>query len=390
MPADADQGMKAHIRALARAHGFDLCRFTTPRLPARHADAFVHWVDAGMQGGMAYMAEASRVWRRLHPESMLPGVRTVITLAMRHSPPAYARSQAREAQGRGVIAAYAHGEDYHTVMKKRLKAFARDLDALLGRHDQRVYVDTAPVLEHALAERSGLGWQGKHSLLIHRRLGSWLLLGELFTTARIAPDAPTTAHCGTCTACLDACPTQAIVAPYVVDARRCISYLTIEHKGYIPRAMRPRIGNRIFGCDDCQMVCPWNRRAQAPIPDRLAPRGENALPALADLLRLDDAAFRARFAKSPIKRTGRARWLRNVCVAAGNSGLPGLIPSLLPRLADAAALVRAHAAWALARLGRKARRREIEAALQQALLRETDEVAREDMRRTIDDMRVST
>ncbi len=314
---------------------------------------------------------------------MLEGVRCVISLALRHAPPPYSLDEAVRARGRGVIAAYAFGEDYHEVMKKRLKRLARALDALLGPHDQRVYVDTAPVLEHALAASGGLGWQGKHSLSLHRELGSWFLLGEIFTTADIPPDEPATAHCGSCTACIEICPTRAIVAPGMVDARRCISWLTIEHRGWIPRALRTPIGNRIYGCDDCQLVCPWNRKA-APVSsasDLLKPRGENILPDLASLLALDDAAFRMRFRKSPVKRTGRDAFVRNCCIAAGNAGDRRLAAPLQALLEDGSPIVRGHAAWALARLeGVRA-----QAAIRRALARETDEKAREDMRTTLEE-----
>jgi len=286
-----------------------------------------------------------------------------------------------------VIAAYAHGDDYHEVMKKRLKALARDLDKLLGAHDQRVYVDTAPVLEHALAESAGLGWQGKHSLTINKNLGSWMLLGELFTTAELEPDAPASNHCGTCTACIDVCPTKAIVAPYIVDARLCISYLTIEHKGFISRDLRPLMGNRIFGCDDCQMVCPWNRYARAPAPDLLTPRMDNILAELGSLLRFDEEGFRARFRKSPVRRTGRARMLRNVCIAAANSGDTAFVPMLVEALSDADALIRGHAAWALGRLCDAAVRGEVLGALTVAMGSEEDHDVLEEMATTISNIK---
>ncbi len=354
MRADADNQLKERIRALARAHGFDSCHFSRPVVDAKFVARFREWLAGNYQGEMHWMAEDSRVARRMNPASMLEGVGTVLSLAMRYSPPAYSLAVAEAARSRGVIAAYAHGDDYHDVMKKRLKRLARALDETLGRHDQRVYVDTAPVLEHALAESSGLGWQGKHSLSIQRGTGSWFLLGEIFTTAGIEPDAPAPNHCGTCVACMDICPTRAIVAPYIVDARRCISYLTIEHRGVIPRELRPLIGNRVFGCDDCQLVCPWNRHAKRPEPDLLHPRGENVLPPLASLLALDEATFRQRFRKSPVRRTGRAGLVRNACIAAGNSGDLRLLEALAPLLEDDSALVRLHAAWAVGRLGRRA------------------------------------
>jgi epoxyqueuosine reductase len=350
---------KEDIRALARASGFELCHFTSPRVGTDHAKALDAWIAAGMHGDMGYMAEPLRTARRKAPESMLQGVRTVICVGMRHTPPTYSLEGAGQASARGVIAAYAHGRDYHEVMKQRLKALARGLDERLGEHAQRVYVDTAPVLEHALAADGGLGWQGKHTLTIHRQLGSWLMLGEIFTTAELAPDEPASFHCGSCTACIDICPTQAIVAPFIVDARRCISYLTIEFRGFIPHYLRPLMGNRIFGCDDCQAICPWNRHAQAPEPDLLSPRQENRLPELKGLLMLDKQAFGARFRHSPVRRTGRVGLLRNVAIAIGNSGESGFLPDLLRALEDDEPLVRGHAAWAVARICPQQHRGEI-------------------------------
>jgi epoxyqueuosine reductase len=338
------------IRNMVFEHGFERCHFTQPELNDTHCSALDDWLAKGMQGDMAWMAEENRLRQRKHPASMLHGVRTVICVAMRYSPPPYTLEEAEAARNRGVISAYAHGTDYHEVMKQRLKALARDLDTLLGPHEQRVYVDTAPVLEHALAERAGLGWQGKHSLTLNRQLGSWFFLGELFTTAEIEADDKASFHCGSCSACIDICPTRAIIAPFIVDARLCISYLTIEHKGHIPRALRPLMGNRIYGCDDCQLICPWNSDACAPRSDFLAPRGENRLPELASLLALDDAAFRARFAKSAVKRLGRERFLRNCCIAAGNSGDRAFRPILWSLSQDASALIRGHAIWALGAL----------------------------------------
>lgn len=379
--------MKEAIQARAAAHGFDLCRFARTDIPGRHADALHSWVNAGMHGDMAWMQQESRLERRIDPASMLPDVKSVITIGMLHSPPPYSLAEAESGRGRGVIAAYAHGDDYHEVMKKRLKAFASDLDAMLGAHDQRVYVDTAPVLEHALAESSGLGWQGKHSLTINRHLGSWMMLGEVFTTAEIEPDSPASNHCGSCSACMDICPTKAIVAPYVVDARLCISYLTIEFKGYIPRRLRTLMGNRIFGCDDCQIICPWNRLAEKPEPDFLTPRAENYLPELASLLRLDEEGFRKRFRKSPVKRTGRAGLLRNACIAAGNSADPCFAPLLIERLGDAEPLIRGHAAWALGQLGQALSWEPVRAALEAARMREKDHETHEDISITIKEIK---
>jgi len=345
--------LKLLIRARAERHGFELCSFTQPRFPEKHPQGLDSWVIAGMYGDMGYMAEESRVERRKAPEMMMEGVRTVVSVGMRHAPPPYSLTEVESKRGRGVIASYAYGDDYHDIMKKRLKALARDLDELLGAHDQRVYVDTAPVLEHALAEEGGLGWQGKHTLTINRKHGSYLMLGEIFTTAEIEPDEPAGFHCGSCSACIDVCPTKAIVAPFVVDARRCISYLTIEYKGSVPHELRPLMGNRIFGCDDCQMVCPWNRKAEPLTLDHLEPKETNILPELAELFTLDDEGFRERFRKSPIKRTGRAGLLRNVAIAMGNSGRREFIPLLINALDDGSPLIREHSAWAIAEIVRK-------------------------------------
>ncbi|RLL55992.1 tRNA epoxyqueuosine(34) reductase QueG [Mariprofundus sp. EBB-1] len=394
--AMVNDGVKEMIKAKALAHGFALCRISSPVVDQKHVQGLQHWVQSDMQADMAWMAEEVRMQRRMQPESMLQDVRSVITVAMTYSPPAYQLDEANEATEQGVISAYAHGDDYHDVMKKRLKALAADLDVLLGKHDQRVFVDTAPVLEHALAESSGLGWQGKHSLTIHRELGSWFLLGEIFTTAEIDADEAANNHCGTCSACLDVCPTQAIVAPYVVDARLCISYLTIEFDGFIPHPLRSLMGNHIYGCDDCQMVCPWNQHAAKVVLrlqdlntwcDPLTPRGENHLPNLASLLRLDDDGFRQLFRKSPIKRTKRAGLLRNVCIAMGNSGNDLFVDDLLPALTDKEALVRGHAAWALGRLSCAENHQCISAALQHQLVDEVDVNAREEIILTIEYLR---
>jgi len=370
-----DNGLKSSIRRAADSHGFELCAFSTPQFPDKHRKGLDSWVDASMYGEMGYMGEASRVARRKDPESMLDGIRTVISVGMRHAQPSYSLEEMESDKGRGAIASYAHGDDYHEVMKKRLKALARELDELLGAHDQRVYVDTAPVLEHALAEQGGLGWQGKHTLTINRDHGSYLMLGEIFTTAEIEPDVSAEFHCGTCTACINICPTKAIVAPFVVDARRCISYLTIEYKGFIPLELRPLMGNRIFGCDDCQMICPWNGKSAPVSLDHLQPRRENVLPQLAELFELDDKGFRERFRKSPIKRSGRAGLLRNVAIAMGNSGNIEFIPQLIRALNDEEPLVRGHSAWALERLAKQNPQRsngEIMEKLAYHAARETD------------------
>jgi epoxyqueuosine reductase len=258
-------------------------------------------------------------------------------------------------------------------MKGRLKEIAGKLAARAGG-DVKVFVDTAPVMEKPLAAAAGIGWQGKHTNLVSRTHGSWLFLGSIFTTVELAPDAPETDRCGSCRACLDACPTDAFAAPYKLDARRCISYLTIENKGPIPRALRAAIGNRIYGCDDCLAACPWNKFAQAASEAKLAARQDLRAPRLADLLALDDTAFRAFFSGSPVKRIGRDRFVRNVLVAAGNSGDAALVPQVRALLADASPLVRGAAIWALSRLAPD----EVRAAARPALAAEDDEEVREE------------
>jgi epoxyqueuosine reductase len=252
-------------------------------------------------------------------------------------------------RSRGAISVYAQGTDYHDVLKAKLKPLAARVQELT-QSEVKIFVDTAPVMEKPLAARAGLGWQGKHTNLVSREFGSWLFIGSIFTTAEIAPDAPEEDHCGACRRCLDVCPTRAFTAPYRIDARACISYLTIEHKGHIAHQFRQAMGNRIFGCDDCLAVCPWNKFAQGAREAKLSVRPESDNPPLAELLVLDDAAFRARFRGTPVKRTGRGRFLRNVLIAAGNSGDTELMPLVEARLADSSPLVRAMAVWALSRL----------------------------------------
>lgn len=338
------------IKQLAQQHGFALCKITRPVINEDNRSALLNWIAAAHFADMTWMNESVRLARRLNPASMLDAVQSVIVLGMPYQACNHPPQNTFPAQG--MIAAYAQGHDYHDVMKKKMRAFCCEL-ANHADHlapDQRIYVDTAPVLEHALAESAGLGWLGKHSLSIDRYYGSWFMLGEVFTTALLAVDDPVAAHCGSCTACINQCPTAAIVAPMVVDARRCISWLTIEFKGFIPQALRPLIGLHIYGCDDCQSCCPWNRDVVAAKQYFLERRDENILPELASLLVLDDTAFRQRFKKSPVKRTGRAAFVRNVCIAAGNAKDLSLSAPLSLLLNDDAIIVRGHAAWALARL----------------------------------------
>jgi epoxyqueuosine reductase len=289
--------------------------------------------------------------RRADPHALWPRARSVIMLGL-----SYARGDdplaVLQQRDRGAISVYAQSMDYHDIIKPRLKALARWLTDHAGG-EVKVFVDTAAVMEKPLAAAASLGWQGKHTNLVSRQFGSWLFLGAIFTTLDLPADAPGTDHCGSCRACLDICPTAAFPAPYRLDARRCISYLTIEHKGSIPRELRPAIGNRIYGCDDCLAVCPWNKFAQTSRDAKLAVREELRSPRLRDLARLDDAGFRTTFAKTPMKRTGRDRFVRNVLIAIGNSGDPELAAQAERLLADRSPLVRAAAVWALGRLDRE-------------------------------------
>ena len=275
-------------------------------------------------------------------------MRSVVALGMSYAPAADPLAHAADG-GVGRISVYARGDDYHEVVKKRLKALARWLVAEAGC-ELKVFVDTAPVMEKPLAQNAGLGWQGKHTNLVSRAHGSWLFLGEIYTTLALPPDPPHADRCGSCARCMAACPTAAFPAPYRLDATRCISYLTIEHRGPIPHALRPLMGNRIYGCDDCLAACPWNRFARAAAEPKLRARDDLTAPGLADLAALDDAGFRARFAGSPVKRIGRDRFVRNVLVAIGNSADPALLPSARRLLADPDPVVAEAAAWAVARL----------------------------------------
>ena len=291
--------------------------------------------------------------RRASPDRLWPAARTAIVCAMNYAPPNDPLPEL--AQGtHGYISVYARHRDYHDVLKGRIKQLAQQLESRWGG-EVKVFVDTAPLLEKPLAQAAGIGWQGKHTNLLSRRFGSWLFLGEILTTLDLPADAPEGDHCGHCRRCLDACPTDAFAAPYQLDARRCISYLTIEHAGQIPRDFRAAMGNRIYGCDDCLAVCPWNKFAQAAHEAKLQANPSNVGPPLAELARLDDAGFRSRFAASPVKRTGRDRFVRNVLVAIGNSGEPALAEVAEGLLDDQSPLVRGMAVWALSRLWRPER-----------------------------------
>src|SRR6185312_13574184 len=306
------------IRAEALKLGFDLCRFTPLDESWPAAARLAEFIDAGRHGEMAWMAETAE--RRSHPRAMWADARSAVVLGVNYGPDHDPLAVLRE-PAKGAISVYAQGDDYHELVKGRLKALARWLQARFGG-ELKVFVDTAPLLEKPLAEQAGLGWQGKHTNLVSQAFGSWLFLGSILTTLDLAPDAAEAMHCGTCQACLDICPTKAFAAPFQLDARRCISYLTIELKGPIPREFRTSLGNRIYGCDDCLAICPWNKFAAVAAEQKLKAREALRAPSLAELSRLDDAAFRALFAKSPVKRIGRDRFVRNVLYAIGNSGDP--------------------------------------------------------------------
>jgi epoxyqueuosine reductase len=340
--------LKQALQERARELGFDIIGIATPDSIPLAAERLRQFLAEGAHGDMEWMQTSAQ--RRGSPRALWPQARSIILLGLN-----YAREgdplAILQRRSRGAISVYAQSTDYHDVIKPRLKVLARWLTAQAGG-DVKVFVDTAAVMEKPLAAAAGVGWQGKHTNLVSRQFGSWLFLGAIFSTLELPPDPPEQDHCGRCRACLDICPTAAFPAPYRLDARRCISYLTIEHKGSIPRELRAAIGNRIYGCDDCLAVCPWNKFAQATRDTKLALRDELNAPRLRDLARLDDAAFRRTFAKTPVKRTGRNRFVRNVLIAIGNSGDSTFVPEAERLLADRSPLVRAAAIWALGRLDR--------------------------------------
>ena len=346
---------KDRIRAQGLALGFDAVGFAGIDLTEAEA-GLKEWLEAGYHGEMDYMARHGS--KRARPAELVPGTLTVITARMNYLAQPPARAQARLAEpDAAYISVYAHGRDYHKVMRARLQRLAEAVETEIGPHGYRVFTDSAPVLEVALAAGSGLGWRGKHTLLLHREAGSFFFLGEIYTSLALPPDPPLTDHCGACFACRDACPTGAIVGPYTVDARRCISYLTIELKGAIPEELRPLVGNRVYGCDDCQLVCPWNKFARvAGAEDFRQVRNGLDAASLVELFGWSEAQFAQRMAGSAIHRIGHERWLRNLAVALGNAlrapGLPEarkteLRAALQARSDSASSLVREHVAWAL-------------------------------------------
>jgi len=337
---------RAAIRAKALEVGFDAVGFAPAELGGAVSDNLRDFIASGYHGEMAWMQEKAD--RRAGPTALWPEAKSVIALGMNYAP-AEDPLALTGRPDRGVISVYARNRDYHDLVKKRLKALGRWIVESWGC-EIKIFVDTAPVMEKPLAARAGIGWQGKHTNLVSRRHGSWLFLGEIYTTLEIDPDAAEQDHCGSCRDCLDSCPTNAFPAPRQIDARRCISYLTIEHKGPIPAELRPLMGNRIYGCDDCLAVCPWNKFAKATAEPAFLPRAELTAPRLADLAQLDDASFRQLFAGSPIKRIGRNRFVRNVLIALGNGGDRAQMSAVAALLADDDPVVRDAAAWAVGRL----------------------------------------
>ncbi|MBY5769664.1 tRNA epoxyqueuosine(34) reductase QueG [Rhizobium leguminosarum] len=334
------------VRAESAAKGFDLCRITRPDAIPQAKERLGQFIDAGRHGTMDWMAETRD--RRGDPRTLWSEVRSVVVFGLNYAPEEDPRG-ILDKPDKAAISVYARNRDYHDVIKGRLKEIATRFAARAGA-DVKVFVDTAPVMEKPLAAAAGIGWQGKHTNLVSRTHGSWLFLGTMFTTADLAVDAPESDHCGSCRACLDICPTAAFPAPYQIDARRCISYLTIEHKGPIEADLRALIGNRIYGCDDCLAACPWNKFASSASEMKLKAREDLKEPSIAFLLTLDDAAFRAFFSGSPVKRIGRDRFVRNVLIAAGNSGDKALIWPCRGLSDDPSPVVRGMAVWALSRL----------------------------------------
>jgi epoxyqueuosine reductase len=334
------------IRAEALRLGFDACGFASAAAPWEAGARLAEFVDHGRHGAMDWME--TTLERRSHPTAMWADARSAIMLGVNYGPDGDPLDALAD-RSRGAISVYAHGEDYHEPIKKRLKVLAGWIAQRWGAQ-VKVFVDTAPLMEKPLAQQAGLGWQGKHTNLVSRQFGSWLFLGSILTDLDLPPDPPSGEHCGACSACLDACPTNAFPAPFQLDARRCLAYLNNEYAGPFPMEFRAPMGNRVYGCDDCLAVCPWNKFAAVAREARFHARDALRGPLLADLAGLDDAAFRALFSKSPVKRIGRDRFIRNVLYALGNSGDPGLMAAVTPLLSDASPLVRGAAVWAAWRL----------------------------------------
>ncbi|MFW0777268.1 MAG: tRNA epoxyqueuosine(34) reductase QueG [Rickettsiales bacterium] len=340
--------MKTRISSQAIELGFDSVRVTSPHLANSARTELEAFIAAGHHGDMEWMAEEERLSRRADPKTLWPEAKSIIVLGHNYGPETNPMDKLA-LRNQGNISAYALNQDYHDVIKKKLKKLARwmveEFDC-----EVKVFVDTAPVMEKVLAAQAGLGWQGKHTCLVSREFGNWLFLGSIFTTLELPTDTPETDHCGTCTQCLDICPTDAFTAERQLDARRCISYLTIEHQGQIPLEFRKAIGNRIYGCDDCLAICPWNKFAQTAQEEAYHPREALTAPLLSELSQLDDTTFREMFRKSPVKRIGRDRFVRNVLIAIGNSDNPDLLPTITPLSDDASPLVAEMARWAIEEL----------------------------------------
>ncbi|HYZ42254.1 MAG TPA: tRNA epoxyqueuosine(34) reductase QueG [Stellaceae bacterium] len=376
--ASTAASIREAIRDHALASGFDAVGFAEAGLAEEARSGLREFIARGYHGDMGWLAGTAA--RRADPRALWPEARTVVVLGINYAPTDDPVALTGSFE-RGVVSVYARGRDYHDTLKRRLKTLAHWIDGHWPGA-LRLFVDTAPVMEKPLAQAAGLGWQGKHTNLVSRQFGSWLFLGEIYLSLELAGDAAESDHCGSCRRCLDACPTDAFPAPYQLDARRCISYLTIEHKGMIPVELRPAIGNRIFGCDDCLAVCPWNKFARSAREPDFLPRQELTAPRLAELATLDDTAFRKLFAGSPIKRTGRNRFVRNVLIAIGNArpGSPELIAAVRHRLDDHSPLVRAAAVWALTRLAPSA---QVACERDRRLDHEEDPLVREEWEREV-------
>jgi epoxyqueuosine reductase len=368
-PPASPEKIKDAIRARARELGFAACHFARATLPDSVRADLDGFLAEGRQGAMAWMADTRE--RRGDPQTLWPEAVTVLVLGLSYAP-GHDPMALLDHPERGVISVYARNRDYHDVAKGRAKTLAQ---WLISRHGGavKVFVDTAPVMEKPLAARSGLGWRGKHTNLVSRAHGSWLFLTEIFSTLDLPPDGEEGDHCGSCTRCLDHCPTGALTGPGRIDGRLCVSYLTIEHPGPIPRDLRPLLGNRIYGCDDCLAVCPWNRFASPTTDPAFLPRVELTAPRLADLAELDDAGFRALFSASPIKRIGRGRFVRNVLIALGNSGDPSMVRVIGRLMDDVDPVVRGAAVWAFGRLAPKG---EVQALAHRRLEAEGDDAVR--------------
>jgi epoxyqueuosine reductase len=365
--------IEEEVRAHAFELGFDVCRFAPAEAAPTQGERLRAWLKDGAHGDMSWMLQTAD--RRSAPRALWPEATSLVMLGLNYGPEGDPLASLAKPDC-ATISVYAHNRDYHDLIKGRLKRLAGFMLKRAGAGDAKVFVDTAPVMEKPLAQTAGVGWQGKHTNLVSRDFGSWLFLGAIFTNLPLAADPPEIDHCGSCRKCLDICPTAAFPAPYQLDARRCVSYLTIEHKGPIPLEFREKIGNRIYGCDDCLAVCPWNKYASAGREAKLAARQEFQSPRLARLSRLDDSAFRTMFAGSPVKRIGRDRFLRNVLIAIGNSGRVELAAEAERLVDDGAPIVRGAAVWAL---GRLAPARLAELRLQR-LAAELDETVRQEWR----------